>query len=519
MDRAGNRTTHDIWKDRQKLTPDKEFLVFEDADGETSRFTYAELNDGINRTANALRDELGIGEGDKVTIHLTNSPEYLLTWFGAMRAGAVVVHSNANHTAGEVNYTIDNSDSVAAITQPGFEAVVDEAAEGTAVDTKILVRTDEAEGDKHVFDDLIDGASTDPPDVDLRADDTAQIMFTSGTTSAPKGVVHTHANLVNASMRIGQSAHARPDDRNLTALPLFHVNGQIVSLLSMLGVGGSLVLLETYDTGTYMGKVREYEATLTSLIGTQVRALLMTPEQPADGSNDLREVFFAINITEDEKETFVERFDVSLMNGYGLTETVTGVTMTPPYSDRRYPSIGVPQSERVIHLVDDDGNEVPDGERGEIAVEGVRGRTIFKEYYQMPEKTEEAFTDEGWFLTGDIGRFDELGYVYFVDRKKNIIKTRGENVSESQVENALEEHPKIGEVAVVGAPHEVYDEVVKAYVLPADPELTPEEVVEYAEENLAEFKVPEEVEFVEEFPRTSIGKVEKVTLREQEGAE
>lgn len=518
MDFLDGKTIRDLWNERVELSGDEQFLITEESDGKQRTYTYAEFNELIDRTARSFQDELGFEKGDMVTIHLPNSAEYLQVWFALLKLGVVSVHSNTNHTAREVNYTIDNSNSRAVITSPDYEDVVAEAKEGTAAETVVYART---EGNEDLagptLDDLIDGVEADLPDVTLDGSDTAQIIFTSGTTSDPKGVLHTHTALLYAGERASKHTALQPDDRMMTALPVFHVNAQSISVLSTLTVGASLVLVEEFKASTYIDQIRRHSATVTSLIGTQVRAMLAQPEQGTDSDNDLREIFFAINVTDEEKEEFEERFDAPLLNGYGLSETMTIVSMAPIYGDRSWPSIGRPAFDREVYVVDDDGTPVETGERGEIAVAGERGRNLMEGYYEMPEKTEETFTDEGWLLTGDFGRFDEDGNLYFVDRKKNIIESRGENVSEAEVEGVLENHPKVAEVGVIGVPHEVYGEAVKALVKRVDDSLTEEEIRTYAEENLADFKVPSEIQFVKEFPRTSIGKVEKSTLRDHDG--
>jgi len=520
MDFINDKTVRDLWTERTELNADDRFMVFESNEGGEESYTYAEFDDLVDRTARAFHDELGVRKGDAVTIHMPNCSQYLQTWFALLKLGAVTVHSNANHTAREVNYTIDNSDTEIVVTEPAYRDLVEEATEGTAADEIVYARTDESSyAGNSTLATLAAEADPDLPEVDLAADDTAQIIFTSGTTSDPKGVVHNHANLVIAGERAAKHTALRPDDRMLTTLPAFHVNAQCISILSTLTVGGMLVLVEEFKASEFIDQVRRHRATVTSIIGTQVRALLAQPEKGTDDDNDLRDVFFAINVTDDEKEQFEERFDAPLLNGYGLSETMTIVTMAPIHGDRKWPSIGRPTFDREVHLLDDDGNEVPTGEMGEIAVDGTRGRNLMQEYYQMPERTEDAFTEEGWLLTGDYGRFDEDGYLYFVDRKKNIIETRGENVSESEVEGVLENHSGVEEAGVIGVPHEIYGEAVKAFVKRSDPGLTEDALMEYAASNLAQFKLPETVEFVDDFPRTSIGKIQKSTLRDQEGPE
>lgn len=518
MDFLHGKTIRDLWRERVALSGKERFLITDEKNGIERSYDYAEFDDLINRTARAFSEELSIEKGDKVTIHLPNCSEYLQVWFALLKLGAVSVHSNTNHTVREVNYTVDNSNSEAVITSPAYADLVADACEGTAVSTTVYGRLNEDDDVNGVrLDEIIAGADPDLPEVDIDSDDIAQIIFTSGTTSDPKGVLHTHANLLYSGERASKHTALRPDDRMLTALPVFHVNAQSISVLASLTVGAELVLVEEFRASQYIDQLRRHRATVTSLIGTQVRALLAQPKQGTDDDNDLREIFFAINVTDEEKERFEERFGAPLLNGYGLSETMTIVSMAPIHGDRSWPAIGRPTFDRDVYIVDDDQNSVDTGERGEIAVAGTRGRNIMQGYYEMPEKTEEAFTEDGWLLTGDFGRFDKNGHLYFVDRKKNVIESRGENVSEAEVEGVLENHPKVEEVGVIGVPHDIYGEAVKALVKRTDESLTVEELKEYAAENLAEFKRPSEIVFVKEFPRTSIGKIEKSTLRDVGG--
>lgn len=519
MDFLGPKTVRDLWDERIRFSENDKFLITEANDGSEKMIEYGEFNNQINRTARAFYDEIGIEKGDKVAIHLPNCSDYLQVWFALLKLGAVTVHSNTNHTVREVNYTLEKSDTKAVITSPIYSDLIAEASEETAVEATVYARTEEEDSSdkEYTLDALSTDFSNDLPDINLDGSDIAQIIFTSGTTSDPKGVLHTHTNLLYAGERASKHTAMRASDRMLTALPVFHVNAQSISVLSTLTTGGTLILIEEFNSSEYFDQLRRHSASVTSLVGTQVRALLAQPEQQTNVDNDLREIFFAINVTDEEKERFEERVGAPLLNGYGLSETMTIVSMAPVHGERRWPSIGRPTFDHEVYIINDEGDEVPIGERGEIAVNGVRGRNLMQGYYQMPERTKETFTEEGWLLTGDFGRFDEAGNLYFVDRKKNIIETRGENVSEAEVESVLENHQKVEEVGVIGIPHDIYGEAVKAIVKRADESLSVDELKEYAEKNLAEFKVPAETEFVSEFPRTSIGKIQKSTLREQEG--
>lgn len=301
--------------------------------------------------------------------------------------------------------------------------------------------------------------------------------------------------------------------RSLTALPLFHVNAQSLCVLPALTVGATCIILEQYSAGKFWDRIRTHRATHTSIVAMQARTLLAQPPSEQDAAHELRRVNYAINIGDEEKERFEQRFGVELVNGYGLSEAMTVVTVAPTFGPKRWPSIGLPQQGREVKIADAEGHEVPRGEVGEILVHGVPGRTIMKGYYKDPEETAEALTD-GWLHTGDFGRMDDKGYVYFFDRKKDVIKRSGENIAASEVENVLVDHPNIAEAAVISVPDPVRDEAVKAFVvLDAPGALTEDDVARYCKTELAAFKVPTFIEFRESLPKTSIGKIQKKILQ------
>jgi crotonobetaine/carnitine-CoA ligase len=284
-------------------------------------------------------------------------------------------------------------------------------------------------------------------------------------------------------------------------------------LLPALGAGATLVLIEEYSASKFWGQVRRHRATHTSLVAMLLRTLMLQPAEESDRDHCLRTVNYAINVPAAEKDAFEQRFGVELINGYGLSEAMIGVCAAPLHGDRRWPSIGPPAIDRLVKVVDDEGNDVPAGVVGEIVVWGVPGRTITAGYYKDPQATERAIVD-GWLHTGDNGYADEDGFLFFFDRKKDVIKRAGENVSASEVEVALLEHPAVRIAAVIGVPDPIRDESVKALIVVADGEtLGEEEIVEHCRRRLAPFKVPTIVEFRDSLPLTSVGKVEKKVLR------
>lgn len=511
MDFIGPQTISTLWRDQVERVPNRLFLVYEGKHNETTSATYAEFWQRICRTARVLSETLSIEKGDNVAVHLSNRPAYLEVWFALATIGGVTVHSNTKNTVREVSYVLNTADVDTVVSESSYAAEVREAMDETGASTLLFVDDDTDDYDSLIS--LRERADADLPSVNLSREDPAQILFTSGTTSDPKGVVLTHGNLLAAAERQTKHLSLRPNDRNSTGLPLYHVNAQ-TSALSSLNASATFVLFAGFETGEFIHQLKRHRATITAIIGTQLRAMLA--KDAVDDENDLRAITYAINVPDRMKEEFEQHIDAPLLNLYGMTETMSVVSTAPLTGDKRWPSVGRPTYDREVYVVDEYGDPVETGETGEIVVDGERGLTLFQRYYDMPEKTEDAFTEEGWFLTGDYGRFDEDGYLYFVDRKKNIIETRGENVSEQEVEDVLETHVGVGEVAVVGITHEIYGEVVKAYVKRGDPELTEEELLGHAEANLAEFKVPAEMEFIDELPRTTVGKIAKKELRDEE---
>ena len=513
MDIVGNRTVRDLLTERERRFGDKPCLVFEARDGSVAEFTYSELAARV-RAAAAGFAAAGIGKGDAVVIHLPNCPEFLFCWFGLAWIGAVSVPSNIANTASEMRHVVSHSEAVAVITAPAYQKLIDEVAgEAPTVRVRILARATEPVPGWAPLADLL-AAGAEPPEVRVAADDVAEFIFTSGTTALPKAVMLTHANLLFAGERESRALALDEADRSLTALPLFHVNAQSITTLSTLTAGGTVLLLEEYRATQFWDQVRRLGATAVTLVAMQVRTLLAQPARAEDREHSLRRVMYAINVLDSEKEQFERRYGVELINGYGLSEALTLVSLAPVHGEKRWPSIGLPTLDRQIRIVDPHGADVATGEVGEIVVWGVPGRTLMQGYHNDPQATAEALRD-GWLHTGDNGYLDEHGYLYFFDRRKDMIKTAGENVSASEVERVLLTCPEIAEAAVVGIAHAIRDEVVMAFVVPEPgAQLTAEAVVGHCAEHLAKFKVPSVVEICDALPKTSIGKVEKKLLRQ-----
>jgi crotonobetaine/carnitine-CoA ligase len=514
VDLIGNRTVPGLLRDQADARPDHPAVVLVDANGATRSYTYRELLDAVLAAAGGFA-ALGVRPGDKVVMSLPNCPEAVLTFFGLAVLGAVTVPCNTAATADELTHITRWSDARFAVTAPGRLTTMCRVQAHTPALQHLIVTgpTDDGSAESS-FAALLEAAPMHG-DAGPTVDTPMEILFTSGTTAFPKGVVLTHANWLWSGERSSRTLRLDEDDRLLTALPLFHVNAQSLTLMNAITLGATAILLEQFSARRYIAQIREHRATHTSLVAMLVRTLLAQPEDPGDGDHALRRVSYAINVSDEEKERFERRFAVELINGYGLSEAMTEVTVCPVSGPRRWPSIGLPAIDRQVRIVDGDGRKVPDGVIGEITVHGVPGRTIMREYYKDPQATARTVVD-GWLHTGDNGYLDERGYLYFVDRSKDIIKRGGENVSASEVERVLLEHDGIVQAAVIAVPDPMRDEAVKAFVVLAEDEtLTEGDVQSHCAGRLARFKIPTIVEFRSELPMTSIGKVEKRRLREE----
>jgi len=510
IDTQGHRTLLHLLREQTALRGDQTYLVFEDKDGNVTEYTYAELEARARECAAGLA-ERGVGKGDFVVVHVRNSPELLFTWFGLAHLGAIFVPSNTGNTAAELEHVIGFTEARVAVTEPDLLAPVEDAIARLGTDVEVVVARGDA-GRHTAFEALL-STGQEPPVVEVLAEDPCEIIFTSGTTRRPKAVMLSHANVVRAGLDSVHVQWLQPGERCFTSLPLFHVNAQAMSALGAMTTGGTLILAEEFRASKFWGQVRRHQATQTAVVAMQLRTLIAQPRTPEDRDHQVRRVFFAINVSEADLAEFEDHYGVTVINGYGLSEAMVMVVASPIASDRRYPSIGLPTPGRRLYLLDDDGNEVKPGEVGEICIDGVRGRDLMIGYYKDEEETEKAFRG-GVLHTGDNAWADEDGYLYFFDRKKDVIKRAAENVSALEVEFVLGEHPKVAEVAVVGVPDAMRDEAVAAVVVPVEGSgLTEDEVVEFARGELSKFKVPTIVSFVDELPKTAIGKVKKDELR------
>ncbi|AGH74676.1 crotonobetaine/carnitine-CoA ligase [Edwardsiella piscicida] len=517
MDMIGNATLRDVWQARARHQGAQCALVYEDLAGDTREYSYRQMHDEIIKAANLFLS-LEVRKGDRVALQMRNCPEFLFCWFGLACIGAIAVPVNTGYTEQECDYLLGRCGVSLLVCQAAFLPLYRRLSH--PLRHRVILREGEGEGEDEATGtiDFQRACAVQPcqlrEQVPLSADDVAEILFTSGTTACPKGVELTHANLLFGGHYTAWQGQMTASDRYLSCMPNFHIDFQCSAAMPMLMTGGTLILLEKYSARRFWRQVCLHRATLSHAMPLIVRTLMLQPPRAWERNHCLRDLFFYLNITDAEKQTFERRFGVRLFNSYGMTETVVGAIGDTPGQARRYPSIGRPGMGYQARIVDAQGNPLPPGQVGEICIRGVAGRTLFKGYYDDPAATARLLRGDGWLHSGDTGYCDEEGWFYFVDRAVNLIKRSGENVASSEVEGVLETHPAVSEAAVIGVADPLRDQAVKAIVqLTPGAEVRPETLIAHCAAHLAAFKVPTLLEFVAEFPRTCSGKVDKKRLR------
>lgn len=493
---------------------DKPYLIFVDKAQNEEIVTYHQFNETVNRLANWLLSR-GIRKGDFVMIHLPNSTGFAVALHAITNIGAIMIPSIIFDVAEDMIYKINFSECKMVITGgdywPMFESIREKCP---TVKDYVIYQSDKDIPGTHAWEGILKGSSPELDPVEIDPMDPAQMLFTSGTTARPKGVLLTHASFIYIGEICARSFAVGPHDRYLLVLPLFHVNAQCISYFPCLTAGASMVISEVFSASQFSPLIRKYGCTICSLVSATVRMILAAPQNPLDGENKMWRCPYAIAITDEEWDAFESRFNTTLIDLYGLTETLAPCTIMPIWGEHRRGSVGWPNFGMEIKIVDDNRNEVPISETGEIAIRGEPGISLFLEYHKNTEATAKDLVD-GWFFSGDYGKVDEDGYVYFIDRKKDVIQRAAENISAPEVERVVSEHPAVEEVCVIAVPDAIRDEAVMAIVrFKAGESATREELTDFCRARMAKFKVPEFWRFQEEdFPKTSIGKIRKNIVR------
>ncbi len=493
-------TIPEVLADKAAALGDKPFLVFED-----TTYSYADVHSLSNRVANAL-SELGIAHGDNMALMLPNSPEFLLAWFGAGKIGAPVVPVNVALKGEGLHHILDGSDAKALIVHSDYWSQVRPVLPET-VRTVVSVGG-EIEGQAASLEALLDSGSDADPRVTIQPSDLMMIMYSSGTTGLPKGVVIPQMQIVGGALLL-QFAGVNSSDRLYTCLPLFHANAAVISVWGAIGLGTTLALGRRFSASRFWDEIRRYQATEFNALGSMMQMLWNQPPRPDDADNPVRIVLSAA-CPKEIWRPFEERFGVTIVEFYGTVEG--GLTMAGPGAP--VGSIGKPLPINEMKIVREDDTECEPYEVGEIVARPVGGGRLVT-YYKNPEATEEK-TRGGWLRTGDYGYRDEEGWFYFVDRKKDVIRRRGENISSYEIERVVNQHPSVKESAAYAVPSEVgEDEVMVAIVLEDGASFEPEGIIRYCIDNMAYFQVPRYLRVVDEFEKTETHRIKKTRLREE----
>jgi crotonobetaine/carnitine-CoA ligase len=505
------RVLGELIEDRAKRLGDKIFLRFKD-----QNISYNEINRYTNRCANAFKN-LGIGKGDKVSIMLSNCPEFLYLWFGLAKCGAVEVPVNTSYKGEFLRHIVDQSDSKILVISHEFLDRLKLIENALKKVEKVVVLGDiqkqEVAGFKipmMSFEEFFNN-SEDPVDVKVLPSDALSIIYTSGTTGLSKGALGPHKFWIVCAEKMLEYREGGKDDIFYTFMPFYHFNAQCLTTVTTLVAEAQMVIAERFSASRFWDDARHYGATQFNYLGGVIPILAKQPERPNDADNPIR-IALGAGCPPAVMEEVEKRFGIKCLEGFGMTEI--GIPIHVRVNDRRPGSCGKPMDIYEIKLFDDQDKEVPVGEVGEIVFRPREPFIMMLEYYNMPEKTLEAFRNL-WFHTGDLAKKDADGYFYFVDRKKDALRRRGENISSFEVERAVNSHPSVLESAAVAVPSELGEDEVKiCVVLKPGATLIPEELIKYCNDRMPYFAVPRFVEFMESLPKTPTDRVEKYKLKQ-----
>ena len=483
----------------EKCCPDKKALIF----GNRS-YTYAEMNRIINGVSCYLT-RLGVSKGARVGIYMANSPEWIFLYYGTARIGAIPVCVSGAYKKDEAKEVVKNSRSSILVTSEHLSFQVPDRADIPLIENVIIVESDEG------FQSILrgNGADASPTVPDTTGDDPGSILYTGGTTGIPKGAVLTHRNLLYSAQNVAYHERMIPEDIGLCFLPLNHVFAQCHIMNNYFNSCATLVLFAAFDMDKVMAAVAEHKVTRFYAVPTIFIRILNAPET----REQLRSLRYAFSggtsMPSEIVRQWIDAFGIPIHEAYGMTEAASCVTFNHLFR-HKIGSIGTPAGIVEVKVVDTEDKEVKQGDQGEIVV---RGPNIMKEYFEQPEETATALRN-GWFRSGDVGLFDSEGYLYIVDRIKDIIITGGENVYPKEVEDLLHRHEAVNECGVVGLPHHEYGEAVTAFVtLKPGRKTNEKELIAFCKERIANYKVPKAIRFVADLPKSPQGKILRRALR------
>jgi acyl-CoA synthetase (AMP-forming)/AMP-acid ligase II len=523
-----NRPLHDFLRENAERNPEKVAINYYG-----KKIGFRELDDLSDRFATALND-FGLKKGDRVSLYLENCPQFVIAYYGILKAGGVVVAANPMFKADELLYELKDSGTRIIIALDHLYPMVKEVRKKMQLPRVIVTSYwdflpenpalpihPSMQPPKAVFPqtldflDLLEKTKPDPPRPEINThDDLALLQYTSGTTGLPKGAMITHYSLLFNTVGSTVWTQITEDDVHLSVLPFFHVTGMIHGMNRPVYSGTTNVMISRFDTETAIRAINDFRCTVWVSITTMNVAVVNFPDIHRYNLQSLKHCSSGgAPIPKEILQRWREIVGPELVEGYGLSETISQ-THVNPVSNPRYGSVGIPHFGVECRIVDMDTQaEVPVGQEGELLI---KGPMVTRGYWNNPEETEKVLQNE-WFATGDIARMDQDGYFYIVERKKDMIKASGYSVFPAEVEALMYEHPAVQEVAVIGVPDPHRGENVKAFII-----LRPQygrrvketEMIAWAKNKMAAYKYPRIVEFVDELPKTGSGKILKRALRD-----
>src|SRR5579862_5883059 len=499
------------------MQPDHPWLTYESGIEQVSEWTYAKFLNEIHQVANLL-GEFGIRNGDVINLHLANHPAYPLLILAASYLGAIVLPTSPSCTAEELHYFLQHSEAKLVVTHESHLPIVIAATQKRSC-AIVLVRDGFLSGEYPCLESEMDRQNTTVSGGGGSADKIVQLLYTSGTTSRPKGVMLTNTNFVYSAEVFRGATGLRGDDCHLIALPLYHSAAQCHALWPSLIAGASVAVMFRFSASRFFEQAVKYHGTMAALFGAPLRMLLNQPDRPTDRTHILRNVTFAQNLTSLQYEEWHRRFGAPLQQLWGMTEMAALPIMSPLTGDRRLHAMGRPVLGYESRIVDESGKEVPPHVPGQLITRGVPGRSLMKGYLNDEEATNKTIRyldGAAWLFSGDTATYDENGFFYFVDRSRDMIKRSGLNISTSEVESVIATLDGVSDVCVCGVPDATRDECVAAVIVrKPESDLTIDRIRSHCQSNLAPHKIPERIEFCESLPRTSVGKIRKNLVRER----
>jgi long-chain acyl-CoA synthetase len=487
--------------------PETTAILFEE-----HRITYGELDRLINRVAGGLL-QLGLNRGDVLSIFLPSRPELVIGYLAAVRAGLTVNVVNAMLREQEVAYILKDCATRAVLVDTRRLSILEAIRPELEALSAVIVLGESVNDQYDTYESLLDSGTDQFESVDFQEDDLCHLMYTSGTTGWPKGVMATHRNVWHNATNFG-SIHFQTTDTIMVATPIFHCWGLVNGTFGMLSKGGSVITVERFYPDRALSDIERLKPTIFQGVPPMFNLLLRQPELD---KREISSVVFCLSAATKMPENLIHQVEQRLKwryaEAWGLTE-VSCVGTTAPYTDTRIGSCGKGMDDGEIKVVDEQGVVLPPGQQGELCI---RGTCVTKGYLNKPEATKEAFDSTGWFHSGDVAYMDSEGYAYIVDRIKDMINVGGEKVFPSEVEDMMLSHAKIKDLVIVGIPDDLKGEAPKAFIVLREGETaTEEEIRTYCKEKMAPYKAPVAVEFIEEVPRAASGKALRRLLRERE---